>query len=270
MSIASEVTRLQNAKANLKTAIEAKGVDVADTDTIDTYASKVEAIQAGGGSYYDTFWDNYQQNGERTDQTAAFAGKGWTVKTFRPKRDIKIGKALYMFYSSYIEGDLTEILTELGIELVNNGCVDFTKMFSYSLFTRLGELDLTTIALHLFGGFCDNMPNLTRIEKIKTKQRFFDEFDEAIFRNSSKLAYIRFEGGLFTKNTSFKTLPLDAGTAKHIIGLLTNYAGTDKEFSFIITFSPTTWGYLDAEGETASPNGNSWREYINDLGWNAS
>lgn len=48
MSIANEITRLQTAKANLKTAIMAKGVEVADTDTIDTYASKVEAIESGG------------------------------------------------------------------------------------------------------------------------------------------------------------------------------------------------------------------------------
>ena len=48
MSIASEITRLQTAKADLKTAIIAKGVEVADTDTIDTYASKVEAIESGG------------------------------------------------------------------------------------------------------------------------------------------------------------------------------------------------------------------------------
>ena len=49
MSIADEITRLQNAKASIKTAIENKGVTVGD-GTIDTYASKIDEITTGGGS----------------------------------------------------------------------------------------------------------------------------------------------------------------------------------------------------------------------------
>lgn len=48
MSIATEIQRLQTAKADLKTAIEAKGVTVDETATIDTYASKIDEIQSGG------------------------------------------------------------------------------------------------------------------------------------------------------------------------------------------------------------------------------
>ena len=50
MSIATEITRLQTAKANLKTQIEAKGVSVPSTATIDTYATYVQEIPQGGGS----------------------------------------------------------------------------------------------------------------------------------------------------------------------------------------------------------------------------
>lgn len=46
MSIASEITRLQNAKASIKTSIENKGVTVGD-GTIDTYASKIDTIETG-------------------------------------------------------------------------------------------------------------------------------------------------------------------------------------------------------------------------------
>lgn len=48
MSIASEITRLQNAKAAIKTAIEAKGVQVGDIG-IDTYDEKIALIETGGG-----------------------------------------------------------------------------------------------------------------------------------------------------------------------------------------------------------------------------
>ena len=43
MSVASEIARLQNAKASIKTSIENKGVTVGD-GTIDTYASKIDGI----------------------------------------------------------------------------------------------------------------------------------------------------------------------------------------------------------------------------------
>lgn len=49
MSIASEITRLQTAKADLKTAIEGKGVTVSSSAKLDAYPELVESIQAGGG-----------------------------------------------------------------------------------------------------------------------------------------------------------------------------------------------------------------------------
>ena len=49
MSIAAEITRIQGAKADIKSAIEAKGVTVGD-GLIDTYADKVAQI-SGGGNY---------------------------------------------------------------------------------------------------------------------------------------------------------------------------------------------------------------------------
>lgn len=49
MSVASEITRLQNAKASLKTAIEGKGVTVPSSAKLDAYPALVESIQQGGG-----------------------------------------------------------------------------------------------------------------------------------------------------------------------------------------------------------------------------
>ncbi len=47
MSIATEISRLQTAKSDLKTAIEAKGVTVPSATTIDGYATLVGQIQTG-------------------------------------------------------------------------------------------------------------------------------------------------------------------------------------------------------------------------------
>ena len=47
MSISTEITRLQGAKADIKTAIEAKGVTVSSSTKLDGYATLVGNIQTG-------------------------------------------------------------------------------------------------------------------------------------------------------------------------------------------------------------------------------
>ena len=49
MSIQTELTRITNAKAAIKTAIEGKGVTVPDGTLLDGMASLIENIEAGGG-----------------------------------------------------------------------------------------------------------------------------------------------------------------------------------------------------------------------------
>ena len=50
MSIASEITRLQNAKASIKTSIEGKGVTVPSSTKLDGYATLISSIPTGGES----------------------------------------------------------------------------------------------------------------------------------------------------------------------------------------------------------------------------
>ena len=49
MRIQTELTRLTNAKAAIKTAIEGKGVTVPEATLLDGMASLIESIEAGGG-----------------------------------------------------------------------------------------------------------------------------------------------------------------------------------------------------------------------------
>ena len=54
MSIQTELTRLTNAKAAIKAAIEGKGVAVPDATLLDGMAALIESIEAGGGVQYAT------------------------------------------------------------------------------------------------------------------------------------------------------------------------------------------------------------------------
>ena len=55
MSIQTELTRLTNAKAAIKAAIEGKGVTVPDATLLDGMASLIESIEVGGSSDYTPF-----------------------------------------------------------------------------------------------------------------------------------------------------------------------------------------------------------------------
>ena len=52
MSVQTELTRITNAKAAVKAAIEGKGVTVPDGTLLDGMAALIESIEAGGGAMY--------------------------------------------------------------------------------------------------------------------------------------------------------------------------------------------------------------------------
>lgn len=67
MSVTSEITRLQNAKADLKTAIEGKGVTVPSSTKLDGYADLVDSISGGGGGCSYTDISVYEDDDEVID-----------------------------------------------------------------------------------------------------------------------------------------------------------------------------------------------------------
>ena len=71
MSISDQITRLQNAKANIKTSIENKGVTVPNDTKLDGYSALIDSIEAGGGSgethTNPDFYDVRTQNGTNFD-----------------------------------------------------------------------------------------------------------------------------------------------------------------------------------------------------------
>lgn len=75
MSIASEITRLQNAKADLKTAIQGKGVAVSVNAKLDQYADLVDAIQQGSTMVLQAKSETYNaSNVQQTDTIAPDTG----------------------------------------------------------------------------------------------------------------------------------------------------------------------------------------------------
>lgn len=100
MSIASEITRLQNAKASLKTSINAKtdiNHQIID-ETLEDYSAFVDSI-SGGGTDLNDYFENTISAGELKSSNGLYLA-GWerTIKSIKPSYTVSGTSAYYMFY----------------------------------------------------------------------------------------------------------------------------------------------------------------------------
>jgi hypothetical protein len=153
----------------IKNKIVEKGVEVADGTRTAEYAGKVDEVyEAGRKSQYDEFWDKYQKYGNPASFDYMFAGEGWTRDTLKPKYDIIVkGQAVGMFNANSMGGDLVELLSQLGVRLDFSQSTNISTCFSWSAFTRVGEICANIEGLYTIFGNCRE---LVTIDKLKVKE----------------------------------------------------------------------------------------------------
>lgn len=120
MSIASEITRLQGAKADIKSAIEAKGVTVPSSAKLDTYDDYIAQITVGGEAIPSSLsvsgsWTNQQIIGNAPDLTGltftvAYQSRSVTPDTVSPATYTSTGSQTVTF--SFTENGTTVSTTK--------------------------------------------------------------------------------------------------------------------------------------------------------------
>lgn len=235
--------------------------------TEDTYkpSEMPQAIRdiQSGDIHYDTFWDAFQQNGARTNYEKVFSNGYFNLKTFKPKHDMKPTSAQQMFSLFPDECDLREILNDCGIT------IDFSKatgnyVFQASRFTALPTINCPN-GIYMWFQNCSLLHTIDKL--VVNKNMTAVQLNGFSGCNVLKKVIIDGEIGA---NIDIKSAPLlTVASVKSILTHLVNYAGTEKEFACSVIFHSDVWTRLDSLGND-SPNGNTWREYVNDLGWNAS
>ena len=128
MTIADQITRLQNAKAAIKESIENKGVTVGEDVKLDKYADYIDNIEVGsGGSDSEYAWPNFFEL--RTRELSKY--KGPNMYALFAQMYVKESEARY---KNPIEN------------LDTTGATDFSYMFynfNYGISDTIKELDLT-------------------------------------------------------------------------------------------------------------------------------
>lgn len=224
MSIVTEITRLQKAKANIKTAIENKGVTVGD-GTIDTYAEKISQISGGGSvdGHYDTFWDNYQNNGNRVKYDFAFAGEGWNEQNIKPKYNITPTTATYMFANCQIN-DLKALFDGLDIVLDFSKATNMNYVCQYSKVKVLPDLDVSSMTrLSNIFRYANTLETIT-IKGLNATQVF-----DATFSGATALTNLTLIGALGTNFNIANSSKLSDTSIQNIIDCLADLTGSTSQ-----------------------------------------
>lgn len=167
MTIADQITRLNNAKAAIKTSLENKGVTVSDSALLDEYAAFIDGIVVGGNeggneSYYEDLFNKI--TGNNTDYSYLFSTNG-TASYLLTELDLssfdtsKVTHMNHMFY-------FCAKLTTLDVSNFNTSNVtDMNNMFSYcESLTSLNLSNFDTSKVTSMKYMFQNCKNLTSIE----------------------------------------------------------------------------------------------------------
>ena len=177
---------------------------------------KEEGIQAE----YDRFWDDFQQNGNRTSYLHGFAGRCWTNETFKPKYPLKIGNATAMFFYSSIPNIDCELdFTNKSISLANMFAYSWVKSIS-----RFKSYETLTFASTTFEG-CTYLTNISFV-------------DDSVIGTS----------------INFKSCPLTAESIDNIIDVLKDLTGKTSQ---TLTLHADVGNNLTAE-QKASITAKNW------------
>lgn len=219
------------------------------SEKLTTIAQNEQKVyDAGKKSQYDEFWDEYQQNGKRTDYRYAFAGEGWNEKAYTPKYPITLsgsGVAAYIFSNCMLEKigniDMSKVTGNVANVIRQN-----------SLLTEIGEIVLNNNVTQVTNFFYSNGKLIT-IKKLKFGT--LTKCDTAFYGNES-LTNIIIEG-VIAGNINFQHSPL---LSKESLISIIN-ALSKSTSSLTVTFSKdavnSAFG-IDIDDETTYPEGSEY------------
>ena len=177
----------------------------------------------GGDSYYDTFWDAYQQNGTRTDYQNAFSGRGWTEETFKPKYDIIVTNTYMLFRYCGIK-DLGEALKSAGVRLVIQQN-QLSLTFNSTLLEVIDGVEFTTTFTSISQAFNYN----SYLREIRVPIPVMETTSVDGFNGCNALEEVRFIGTIGKALDVHWSKNLSNASVQNIIDCLQDLTGTTAQ-----------------------------------------
>ena len=210
-----------------------------------------KVFDAGKQAEYDAFWNTVQLNGNRTSYLYGFAGSTWKEANFKPKYDMYVTNANYMFAYSAIKGDLVEYLEELGIVLDFSKNGGYNNTFQQTDFTRIGVVEFAINPTSPLTGTFMNSELLETIELLKIADSGQQTFGST-FNGCTALKHIKVTGKIGTA-FDIHYSPLD----KESILSIAN-AVLDKAFTIKFNLDAVNKAFETSEGANDGSTSTEW------------
>ena len=211
----------------------------------------------GQTAEYDRFWDNYQQNGNKTDYLYGFAGGSWNRDNFRPKYDMHAITYNCCFHSlnrndpNWETFDFVEHLENLGVEWDTSKSTNFASCFMWAWVGRLGVIDCRSASGALSSTFAYG--KIKTIDKLIVKP----ELDLTYaFTGQAELVNITFEGTIGSNIDFNSCTKLTKASIESVINHLSTTA-SGKTATFSRTAVTNAFGSTTASAWTTLVNSKS-------------
>lgn len=226
-----------------------------------------KVYEAGKTAEWNAFWDVMQSNGDRTQyissQNRGF-GPYWNDTNFKPKYDIKPSGSSGGVFSYCKVNDLKSCLAFNNVKIDLSACTSAYQFFAYAWLTTVGEIDLSVMPSGNAHALFQGNDFLKSVDLLNVGERAM--FDAYVFQRCSSLVDIRFAGTIKGNLNMSACTKLSVDSMKDIIAHLDNYAGTEQEYTYTLSFPAARWTALEAD--STAPNGGTWKDYVFSLGWN--
>lgn len=163
MSISDQITRLQNAKASIKTSIENKGVTVPDNTKLDAFPALIDSISVSGGSgethVNPDFYDIRTQNGTNFDSLFRdYGGPDIDVSKWDTS---KVTSAQYCFANCTKSMDISN----WDLSSLTNASYMFNNFTNGYKYIDLSVLDFSNVSniMYMFNGSDTNYLDVSNL-----------------------------------------------------------------------------------------------------------
>jgi hypothetical protein len=224
---------------------KAGGQDVETPEPITRREKLLQGIigNGGGDSYYDTFWDYYQKNGNRKDYQSAFSEEGWTIENLIPKYDIKPTIATAMFMNNNIN-NLKNCFENAGISVDFSNTSALGSLFQGSKCEVIIPIDCSSATA--LGGIFRNSYNVKKIELYNVPPKV--DVDTNMFTNCYALEELIITGVITRSYWNFSSATaLSHDSLLNILNILEDKTEDTSGTTWKITLGSTNVGKLTEE-----------------------
>lgn len=254
-SLNENITQAISDFDSIEKTVEELGVDIPSGTPTSKYGEKISEL------YEKSFWDKYQDKGNRTDYAFAFSSIYWTQDNFTPKYDIRPINARNMFNSNNNFVNLKKCFDDNGVVLDLSKATSVFNLFSLCKnLEEVGVIDISSVTdMSLIGDVFANCIKLKTIERFKLPSfSVGSTFTNRPFYRAEALQNITFDGIINCNGFTMQWSPLTHDSLISLLNILEDKSSDTSGTDWVVTVGTDNLNKL-TDDEIGIANNKGWR-----------